>query len=133
MPSVPKPVASFESEPGLPVGAAWWRHLFLEAKEPQLICNRNGVVLAANEAATRSFGLSRRSNLLEGSLLDRTTVRRLEEILARDLSGTEILSAVGVNVPDGTCLVAEVRATPFERESWFVSIRPASPLPLSGP
>jgi len=132
MPSAPKPIASFESEPGLPIGAGWWRHLFLESKEPQLVCSRKGLVLAANEAATRSFGLSQRSNLLEGSLLDRTTAQRLEEILARDLSGTEILSAVGVNVPDGTCLVAELRATPFEREFWFVNIRPANPLPVSG-
>src|SRR4030095_13651584 len=99
-----------------------WQHLFREARAPQVICKRDGHVRELNDAAARAFGLTRRSRLLEGSLFHPSTTAQLRKVLARDVSGPESITAVGVNVPDGTCLVADLRLTELERGLWLVGV-----------
>lgn len=127
MPKLPKPNPFLAADEDLPSGTGWWRHLFLEARDPQLVCDRDGRVREVNDAGVRAFGLNRRSRLLEGGLLDPATTAQLRKILERDLSGPESITAVGVNIPDGTCLVADLRVTSLERGLWVIGIRLANP------
>lgn len=101
----------------------WWRHLFLQASEPQFICDRHGIVCEANPAAREWLALTSKTSILDTQLFGSSATQQIRDILVRDLSGTETLSAIGVRAANGTCLVADVRLTPFERDGWLIGIK----------
>ena len=105
------------------MGTGWWRHLFSTSSEPQFICDRQGTVREANLAASELLALTTKTSILENQLFGSSTSQQIRDILARDLSGTETLSAIGVKASNGTCLVADVRLTPFESDGWLIGIK----------
>jgi two-component system cell cycle sensor histidine kinase/response regulator CckA len=125
MPIAPQCAAMNSSASLSGVDSGWWRHLFSQSSEPQFICDRGGLVREVNPAATELLALAGSASILD-KLFDAHTKEQIRKILARDLSGTETLSAVGVRAPDGTCLAADLRLTPFEHGCWLIGIKLAA-------
>jgi hypothetical protein len=111
------------------VDTGWWRHLFLQSSDPQFICDRDGLVRDVNPAAGELLVLSRNVSILDTELFGSSTKQQIRTVLARDLSGTEIVSAVGIRAANGTCLVADLRLTPFDQSCWLVGINLAAQQP----
>jgi len=128
MPTLPQPNSLPEMDHELPIGSGWWRHLFLEARDPHFVCDGDGRVCEVNAAATRSLGITLQSAPLEGGLFGSSTKEQLRAVLAREMSRAETISEVGVNTPDGTCLAANLRVTPLERRHWLIGVKMANPL-----
>jgi signal transduction histidine kinase/CheY-like chemotaxis protein len=124
----PQPHFITSNEHVLCVEPAWWRHLFLQSSEPQFVCSGQGIVREVNPAANELLGLTDAGSILDSKLFDHCTAEQIRAILTRDLSGTETLSAVGVKAANGTCLVADVRLTPFQSGLWLVGIRRSAQL-----
>lgn len=103
-----------------PVSAAWWRHLFLEAEEAQLVVGRNGTIRAANRKAAQRFALSPGQSLLNGNLLASTAVEMVRESLLR-IGGTSLhLGTVGLTDLQGVCVLADLKLHPLEAGEWLV-------------
>jgi len=106
--------------------ATWWRHLFVESEDAQVVCDREGVIWEVNRKAGLQFGLSRHSCLFRSGLLPPGVVIQLREALAREAQQTETIGTIGITCPGGACLVADLQLTPFDHKRWLLVIKDAS-------
>jgi len=125
MSALPKPSLS-PSVPIGPAGAGWWRHLFVESEDAQLVCDRDGVVCEVNRKAVQQFGLSTERCLFECGLLAPGAASQLREALCREEQQTETLGTIGITCPNGACLVADLQLAPFDSNRWLLVIKDAS-------
>src|SRR5437773_12435712 len=85
MAALTKNRAKSSGQPGRPTAATWWRHLFVESDDVQLVCDRHGVVWTANRKAEEQFGLFPKQCLFEGGLLAAEAAEELRQGLARKI------------------------------------------------
>jgi PAS domain S-box-containing protein len=121
--SVTPKICSRTAAPSDPV---WWQHLFVEAEDAQLVCDRDGTVLEVNRRAEQQFGLTSQHNLLACGLLAPGAARQLCEALARETRQTESIGTIGLTCPNGACLIADARLAPFDEGRWLLIIKDAS-------
>ena len=113
----------------LPSGArevTWWRHLFVESDDAQLVCDGEGVILQVNRKAEQQFTLAPRADLFKCGLLAPGAANQLREALARSAQHPDRIGTIGVSCRDGACLVADLRLTPIESNRWLLKIEDAS-------
>src|SRR6266511_1370487 len=125
MSALPEPCLSPVVPVG-PAGAAWWRHLFVESEDAQLVCDRDGVVCAVNRKAEQQFGLAVDRCLFECGLLAPGAASQLREALGRAAQKTETIGTIGITCPNGACLVADLQLAPFDTKRWLLVIKDAS-------
>ena len=106
--------------------AAWWRHLFVDSDDPQVVCDREGVVCEVNRLAAQRFGLATGHRLLQCPALAPGAAAQLRGALARGTDRTETLGTIGITCAEGTCLVADLQVVPLDARRWLVVIRDAS-------
>jgi len=114
---------------GWPVGptpATWWRHLFVESEDAQVVCDRRGGVSEINRKAEEQFGLTPKSCLFEAGLLTPGAAELLRQALSRGLHRTESLGTIGISDANGVCLVADLQLMPFDAEHCLLRIKDAS-------
>ena len=109
-----------------PADTGWWRHLFVESEDAQMVCDRDGVVREVNRRAAQALGLSPQVNLFATALLAAGSATKLREFITRDVGPTEVISTVGLTCPSGMCLVADLHVTPFERGCALIAIKDAT-------
>src|SRR6185295_13571986 len=100
--------------PMSPADAGWWRHLFAESEDAQLVCEPEGLIVEVNRRAEQALGLLGHTDLFASGLLASAAAARLRELLARDRGHTETISTVGLSCPTGLCLVADLQVTRFD-------------------
>jgi PAS domain S-box-containing protein len=105
---------------------AWWRYLFDEAEDVQLVCDEQGLVLEANRRATDQLGLAPDTRLLKGCLLAPATTTRLQDALTSPARAPQTICGVAVTCPNGACLVADLHVVPFEAKRWLICLKDAS-------
>ena len=108
MSASPKPRSKRNARPVAPPEAAWWRQLFVESEDAQLVCDGEGVICEINRKAAQQFGLARRGALFQSNLLAPGAAGQLRDALARSVTHTETLGTIGVTCPNGACLVADL-------------------------
>jgi len=106
--------------------AAWWRPLFVESDDAQLICDGEGIIREVNRKAAQQFGLKSRCALFKSGLLAPGAAGQLRDALAQNVTRTETLGTIGVTCPNGACLVADLHLTPLEPGRWLLAIKDAS-------
>jgi len=109
-----------------PAHTGWWRHLFVESEDAQIICDRSGAIREVNRRAAKVLALGSGSNVLSGGLLIGASAAKLRDLVARDTGPTETLSTVGLNCPSGVCLVADLQVTPFDQGCSLIAIKDAT-------
>src|SRR5205809_8056557 len=114
MAALPKRRSKLSALPVAPTSATWWRHLFVESEDAQLVCDRSGLVWETNRKAEEQFGLSPKRGLFESGLLAPGAAEQLRQALARRLDRTQSLGTIGISCPDGVCVVADLQLTPFD-------------------
>src|SRR5688572_26033198 len=92
--------------------AVWWRPLFIESDDAQLVCDGQGVVREVNRKAALQFGLKCRDGLFKSNLLAPGASRQLRDAFNRNAGRTERLGTIGITCPSGACLVADLQLTP---------------------
>lgn len=100
-----------QSSDGLTEGAipaVWWQHLFVDSDDPQVVCDRDGVVCEVNRRAAQRFGLTTGHRLLQCPALAPGAAAQLRDALARGTDKTETLGTIGITCAEGTCLVADL-------------------------
>jgi PAS domain S-box-containing protein len=105
---------------------AWWRQLFIESDDAQLVCDRDGVICEVNLKAAQQFGLASDGSLFRSGLLAPGATRQLREALGRSSTHGESLGTIGVTCPNGACLVADLHLAPLESGRWLLAIKDAS-------
>jgi len=126
MSAVPKPRSTRKPAPTAPAEAAWWRQLFVESEDAQLVCDGEGVIRNVNRKAAQQFGLVRRAALFKSGLLAPGAASQLRDALLRKGEHSETLGTIGVTCPNGACLVADIQLTPLEAGRWLLTIKDAS-------
>jgi len=126
MPASPKPRSKRNTLSADTAGAAWWRQLFVESDDAQLVCNGDGVIREVNRKAARQFGLKCRDVLFKSNLLAPGASSQLRDAFSRNVRHTEMLGTIGVTCPNGACLVADLQLTPLETDRWLLTIKDAS-------
>lgn len=126
MSASPKPRPKKNALQAAPSEAAWWRQLFVESEDAQLVCDGKGVICEINRKAAQQFGLARRGVLFQSGLLAPGATSQLRDALARSIPHTETLGTIGVTCPNGACLVADLHLTPLEPGRWLLAIKDAS-------
>ncbi len=109
-----------------PTEAVWWRHLFVEADEAQLVCNQSGVVIEVNLKAGELFGVAIGCELLRCTMLAPGAINQLGEALQRGAQHTETIGTIGVTCSSGSCLVADLQLTPLDTDRYLLVIKDAS-------
>ncbi len=112
--------------PTSPVDTGWWRHLFAESEDAQLVCEREGLIVEVNRRAEQLLGLTGQTNLFAAGLLASVSSARLRELLERDRGQTETLSTIGLSCPTGLCLVADLQVTRFDHGRSLIAIKDAT-------
>lgn len=118
-----------QSSDGLTDGAipaAWWQHLFVDADDPQVVCDRDGIVCEVNRRAAQRFGLTIGHRLLQCPALAPGAAAQLRDALARGTDKAETLGTIGITCAEGTCLVADLQVVPLDPRRWLLVIRDAS-------
>lgn len=108
-----------------PASAAWWRHLFVDAEEAQLVVDRGGIVREVNRKAARLYALHKGHSLFAGNLLAAATATRLRESMGGDGSRVD-LGTIGVTDAQGICLLADAQLLPLEEGQWLLVLRDAT-------
>ena len=106
--------------------ATWWRPLFVESDDAQLVCDGEGAVREVNRKAAQQFGLKCRDVLFKSNLLAPGASSQLRDAFNRNARHTEMLGTIGVTCPSGACLVADLQLTPLEPGRWLLTIKDAS-------
>lgn len=114
------------TSPVTPTDTGWWRHLFVESEDAQLICDRDGVTQEVNRKAAQTLGLAAQTNLFTAGLFATPNAVRLRELLAREHGHTETVATVGLSCPQGYCLVADIQITPFAPGCSILTIKDTS-------
>jgi two-component system cell cycle sensor histidine kinase/response regulator CckA len=123
----PSPAPQFESTPGqATIPSVWWKHLFGDSDDPQVVCDRDGVVCEVNRRASERFQLSVGARLLQCPMLAPGAAAQLREALDRGTEKAETLGTVGITCAEGTCLVADLQVVPLDSGRWLLVIRDAS-------
>ena len=122
----PKPRPKRNALPAAPAEAAWWRQLFVESEDAQLVCDGEGVICEINRKAAQQFRLTREGSLFQCGLLAPGAASQLRDALARSDPHPETLGTIGVTCPNGACLVADLHLTPLEANRWLLAIKDAS-------
>src|SRR6185436_11760056 len=104
----------------------WWRHLFAESEDAQLVCDRAGLIVEVNRRAAQVLGLETQLNLFAVGVLSTAAAAHLRELLARDCGHTETISTVGLSCPTGLCLVADLQVTRFDHGRSLIAIKDAT-------
>ena len=109
------PLTSPDSSAALPAPhSAWWRHLFVESDDAQLVCDRDGAVCEVNRRAVRLFGITVGASLFHCPMLAPGAVIQLREALGRGTDRTETVGTVGITCVEGGCLVADLQLMPLD-------------------
>lgn len=108
------------------IPAAWWRHLFVESDDPQVVCDRDAVACEVNQRAADRFGVAAGTRLLEYPMLAPGAAAQLREALQRGTERAETLGTIGITCREGTCLVADLQVVPLDARRWLLVIRDAS-------
>src|SRR6185436_16621265 len=104
----------------------WWRHLFAESEDAQLVCDRAGLIVEVNRRAAQVLGLETQLNLFAVGVLSTAAAAHLRELLARDHGQTETIATVGLSCPTGLCLVADLQVTRFDQGRSLIAIKDAT-------
>lgn len=128
MAAKPKRQSSSKPEPLGFSGPGWWRALFDQAEDAQVICDHSGLILEVNQRARDQLQLQPQTNLFQSSLLAPQNVARLRNAFAREGEGDapKSISGVGLTCPGGACLVVDVVIIPFDAAHRLVVIKDAS-------
>ncbi len=106
--------------------SAWWRHLFVESDDAQLVCDRDGVVCEVNRRAVQLFGVKVGASLFHCPMLAPGAASQLREVLGRGTDRTETVGTVGITCVEGACLVADLQLMPLDEGRCLLVIRDAS-------
>ena len=60
----------------------WWRYLFEEAEDAQVVCDTQGVLVETNRRAANQLGLTQQTHLFKCGLLATPSAERLQQLLA---------------------------------------------------
>ncbi|HOW67581.1 MAG TPA: PAS domain S-box protein [Candidatus Paceibacterota bacterium] len=127
------PPASMPQSPAAAMPASrnhWWRCLFEQSEDGQLVCRDDGRVYEANSRATQLLGAP--AHAAEGgenrltSRFTATTARKLRELLDRQTGRQETLSAVPVLSEGRIVLMADLQVTPLGEGFSLVTVKDAS-------
>ena len=91
-----------------------------------MLCDGNGVVREANRKAGQQFGISPECRLFERGLFAPAAATQLRDALNPNAKHPGTLPNIGVTLPGGVCLVADLQITPFEPDCWLLVIKDAS-------
>ena len=122
----PEPAPRSVEPAASPAPAAWWRQLFTESDDAQLICSPGGFIHEINHQAERLFGLAPRCCLFDAGLLAPSVVQQLRSALARVVQHPEALANIGISCPGGAYLVTDLKIIPLDRERALLVIKDAS-------
>jgi len=106
--------------------SAWWRHLFVDSDDAQLVCHRDGTVCEVNRRAAQVFGVTNGISLFHSTMLAPGAASQLREALGRGTDRTETVGTVGITCVEGACLVADLQLMPLDEGRWLLVIRDAS-------
>ena len=114
--------------PGRP--PKWWRYLFEDSEDAQVVCDQQGVLLETNRRAADQLGLARQTHLFKCGLLAGPSADRLRELLAHppdpDATKPKTLASVSLTCPQGACLVADLHVLPLESGQFLVVLKDAT-------
>lgn len=106
----------------------WWRCLFNESEDAQLVYASDGTIQEANRAALRLLGLSGREdsppNLYQ--MLTSTAAARVAGLLQQHVGSQVTLPAVALMVEGQISLLADLQITPLGQGFSLVTIRDAT-------
>lgn len=118
------PLDTVPSSPAVP--SAWWRHLFVEAEEPQLVIDGHGMIYTVNRRAAHRFGVAEGRSVFAEGLLPAATAEKLRGGLECAGGSAPALGTVGINDVEGVCLLADAQLLPLEQGQWLLVLRDAT-------
>lgn len=106
----------------------WWRCLFNESEDAQLVYASDGTIQEANRAAIRLLGLSGREDALPNlyQMLTSTAAARVAALLQQHVGSQVTLPAVALMVEGQISLLADLQITPLGQGFSLVTIRDAT-------
>ena len=115
--------------PGPPGREEWWRCLFEQSEDAQLICSARGEVFEANRKACQLLGFTveparRRATVFE--FFTPNVGHKIEDWLRRHHRRTEVIPAVGLVGPGFLSYLVDVHLTALDAHTWLLAIRDAS-------
>ncbi len=119
---LPKPV------PDCPTAAyaTWWRHLFIESDDAQLVCDQDGHVSEVNRKAAHQFGVVPGCCVLKCPMLTPATADQLRVALGRGGEQTQSIGMIGLTDVEGLCLVTDLQLLSLDEGRWLLVLRDAS-------
>jgi len=108
----------------------WWRCLFEQSEDAQLVCRANGTVSEANRKAVRLLALSETgTGTHPHSFLTHLTAgsaSKVVELLHRVSGPQELLLSISLLVDGRICLLADLQVTPLDRGFSLLTIKDAN-------
>lgn len=106
----------------------WWRCLFNESEDAQLVYASDGTIQEANRTAIRLLGLSGREDSLPNlyQMLTSTAAARVAALLQQHVGSQVTLPAVALMVEGQISLLADLQITPLGQGFSLVTIRDAT-------
>src|SRR5262245_55262324 len=106
-----------------PDNPAWWRHLFVESENAQIVCDRAGVICEANERASMTLGLSASTQLFQCGVLPPAVREQLKGVLGGSTVEPWELGNVGLSTPAGACIVSDLHVVSLTSERWLIAFK----------
>ncbi|MCX8155770.1 MAG: PAS domain S-box protein [Verrucomicrobiae bacterium] len=106
----------------------WWRCLFNESEDAQLVYASDGTIQEANRTAIRMLGLSGKEDSLPNlyQMLTSTAAARVAALLQQHVGSQVTLPAVALMVEGQISLLADLQITPLGQGFSLVTIRDAT-------
>ena len=115
--------------PGVSGREEWWRCLFEQSEDAQLICSSRGEIFEANRRACQLFGFAadparRRASVFE--FFTPAVGHKLEDWLRRSHHRPEVIPAVSLVGPGYLSYLVDVHLTSLDPHTWLLAVRDAS-------
>lgn len=112
----------------LPPYERWWRCLFNESEDAQLVSASDGSIREANRTAIRLLGLNGKEDALPNlyQMLTSTAAARVAGLLQQHVGSQVTLPAVALMVEGQISLLADLQITPLGQGFSLVTIRDAT-------
>lgn len=108
----------------------WWRCLFDQSEDAQVVCRANGTVFEANKKAVQLLALPETvSEMQKQSFMAHLTsgsAKKVADLLRRPLGRQESLMSISLLVDGRICLLADLQATPLDEGFSLITLKDAS-------
>ena len=121
---------SERSQTSGPNHTLWWRRIFDDSEDAQMVCRADGSLVEINQKGAQLFEVSAaRAIGEEAPLLQALTgsmAEKLRALLVGREGRTEMLNAVSIRLDDSGPLLADLVVTSLHEGYWLITIKDAS-------